>query len=66
MNTLLMLYEERKENHTSHRGFQFIPISISIQKKSKERENKPSILLKNPKLLKKEFFCCYGNTENKG
>lgn len=66
MNTLLMLYKERKENH-------FSPLSLPIcthfdinPKKSKERGNETSTLLKNTKLLKKEFFCCYGNTESKG
>jgi len=37
---------KRKENCSSHYWFQFVLISISIQKKREKRGNKTSILLK--------------------
>lgn len=53
-----MLYEEKREPIHSH---------FDINPKKEQREGKQTkYLLKNPKLLKEEFFCCYGNTENKG
>lgn len=65
MNTLLMLYKERKENCFSKPSLP-IRTHFDINPKSKERGNETRTLLKNTKLLKKEFFCCYGNAESKG